>query len=391
MEKRSSKIWLLAYIIFLSALPPFTTDMYLPALPKMVEQFHSTVGMVNLTLVLFFIFFSASILIWGTLSDKYGRRPILLLCTAVYIVSSVFCAVAGDVHLLIIFRIFQAMGGGATVAVSMAIIKDVFEGKERERALAFVSIFMVIAPITAPIIGAAILTIMSWRGIFIVLSGFGVIALAGALLMDETALKAPDRSLIKTIGNLAKLLKNPGFSYPLPLFALMSFPIFVFIGASPDIYVSGFGLSEQSYSLFFGGNAIFGALGPVVYMVVSRHCRTSRIIAFTFFLTLVSGLFIILLGNKGPFVFAFTLLPSTVAASMLRPPSANLLLEQGKEDAGAASSLMAFSFIFIGSLGMQFISLDWDNRIFILGLMYMIAGLSSLALWPLAWKKCKTS
>jgi DHA1 family bicyclomycin/chloramphenicol resistance-like MFS transporter len=389
MNKKNNTSWLLAYLIFLSAVPPFTTDMYLPALPKMVEQFHSTVSMVNLTLVLFFIFFSASILIWGTLSDKYGRRPILLLSTAVYIASSLLCAVAGGVYHLIVFRVFQAIGGGASVAVSMAVIKDVFDGKERERALALVSIFMIIAPITAPVIGAAMLRIVSWHGIFLFLSGLGVIALAGALFMSETAQKAPHKGLIKTLGNLAKVLKNPGFAYPLPLFSLMSFPIFVFIGASSDIYISGFGLSEQSYSLFFGGNALFSALGPLLYMAIADHFRTSKIIASTFFLTVVSGLFIILLGNEGPFVFAITILPSTVAASMLRPPSSNLLLEQGKDDAGAASSLMGFSFIFIGSLGMQFISLDWENRIFMLGLIYMIAGLSSLVLWPLAWKKCK--
>jgi DHA1 family bicyclomycin/chloramphenicol resistance-like MFS transporter len=381
----------LVYLIFLSALPPFTTDMYLPALPKMIEQFHSTVGQVNLTLVLFFIFFSASILIWGTLSDKYGRKSVLLLCTAVYVVASLLCAIAGGVYWLVVFRVFQAMGGGATVAVSMAITKDVFEGRERERALAFISIFMVIAPITAPIMGAAILTVMSWRGIFMLLSGFGAIAFTGALLLTETVQKVHDKGVIKTIGNLAKLLKNPGFAYPLPLFSLMSFPVFMFIGASADIYVSGFGLNEQSYSLFFGGNALCSALGPLLYMAVSKHFRTSIIIATTFSLTFASGLFVILLGNRGPFIFAFTVIPATVAASMLRPPSANILLEQGKKDAGAASSLMTFSFVFIGSLGLQFISLDWGNRIFMLGLIYMLAGLVSLALWPLAWKKCNTS
>ena len=163
----------------------------------------------------------------------------------------------------------------------------------------------------------------------------------------------------------------------------------MFIGASPDIYVSVFGLSEQHFGFLFGGNAMFSAIGPVLYMIVSNHFSTQKIIASTFFLSFVSGLFIILLGNHGPIVFALTVLPATVGASMIRPPSSNLLLEQGKEDAGAASSLMGFSFIFMGSMGLQFISLDWENRIFMLGLIYLLAGLSSLVLWPLAWKKCK--
>lgn len=389
METKNKRL-LLVYLIFLGALPPLTTDMYLPALPNMVDQFQSSVGVVNLTLVLFFAFFSASILIWGTLSDKYGRRPILRVCTILYILSSFLCSTAGSIYQLIIFRVFQAVGGGATVAVTMAIMKDVFEGRERERVLSVAGIFMIIAPITAPSIGALILNFMSWQGIFLVLCGFGMIAFTGAVFMKETAVKSSEKSLIGTIGNLFRVLKNPGFAYPLPLFALMTFPVFMFIAASSDIYVTRYGLSEEFYSLLFGGNAVFSALGPVLYMIISRRIRTPRmIIASTFLLTLLSGVFVVLLGNHGPFLFAAAILPATIGASMIRPPSTHLLLEQVKEDAGAASSLMNFTFIFIGSLGMQFISLDWDNRIFMMGLVYIMAGSASLIFWPFAWKRCK--
>ncbi len=391
LEQNNKKPWLLAYLILLGGLPPLTTDMYLPALPRMVEQFGASLGLVNLTLVLFFVFFATSILIWGTLSDKYGRKPIIIFCMSLYIVSSLLCSIAGGVYQLIVFRVMQAIGGGASVAVSMAIMKDVFEGRERERALSFVSIFMVIAPITAPTIGALILKVMSWRGIFMVLAGFGAIALTGALFLNETARKDPDKGIFRTLANLLTVLRNPGFAYPLPLFALMSFPVFIFIGSSSDIYITRFGLSEQIYGLFFGGNAMFSAIGPVIFMVVSRYFRTQKIIAASFFLTLLSGLCVVLLGSKGPLLFALSVVPSTMAASMLRPPSANLLLEQVKKDAGAASSLMNFSFVFIGSMGMYFISLGWGNRILMVGLVYAMVGMINLSLWPLAWKKCGTA
>jgi DHA1 family bicyclomycin/chloramphenicol resistance-like MFS transporter len=391
MGKMNNKKWILSYLIFLSAVPPLTTDMYLPALPSLVEEFRSTVGLVNLTLVLFFMFFSGSILLWGTLSDKYGRRTILILCSALFTLSGFLCAVSGNVYQLIVFRVFQAIGGGAALAVSMAVMKDVFLEKERARALALSNMFMVIAPITAPIIGALILKVMSWRGIFLALGGTGCIAFAGALIMRETTKKTPDKSITQTIGNLLGVLKNPGFAFPLPLFAVMSWPVFMFIGASADIYVSRFGLSEQTYSLFFGANAAFSALGPVLYMVVSRYFGPSKIIKATFFLTLVSGLIIILFGNRGAYIFAGTLLPATIATSMLRPPSSNLLLEQVDKEAGAASSMMIFSVTFIGSLGMQFISLGWNDRIFILGLLYTLAGLGCLLFWPLVYSKCRKS
>ena len=105
----------------------------------------------------------------------------------------------------------------------------------------------------------------------------------------------------------------------------------------------------------------------------------------------MSGLFIILVGNHNPFLFALAVAPATVAISMLRPPSMNILLEQGKKDTGAASSLMNFSFTFMGSLGVLFISMDWDNRILVFGLMDLIAGMGCLVFWPRAWKRCKPS
>ena len=108
-------------------------------------------------------------------------------------------------------------------------------------------------------------------------------------------------------------------------------------------------------------------------------------------MTLISGLVIILFGNRGAYIFAGTLLPATIATSMLRPPSSNLLLEQVDKEAGAASSMMIFSFVFIGSLGIQFISLGWNDRIFILGLLYSIAGMGCLLFWPWVYRKCRKS
>lgn len=366
-----------------------TTDMYLPALPTMVEHFNTTVGQINLTLVLFFLFFSVSLLIWGTMSDKYGRRKILIICNLVYTVSSFLCAFSDTVLQLIIFRILQAIGGGATITVSMAVMKDMYEGKERARVLAICHTLSFMAPITAPIIGSVILKVLSWRGIFLILGCAGVIAFIGALVMNETAARKTDMSVLQTIRNLYRTLENPGFAYPLPLFSAMSIPFFLYLGASADIFISFFGISEQVYSFFFAGNAMFSALGPCFYIFLSRYINISNIIRSTFILTSISGISVLLLGTNGPLIFAVTLLPATIGTSLLRPPSVNLLLEQVDNEAGAASSMMTFSFIFSGSLGMQFISLAWENRIFMIGMVDIVVGLCCFLLWPMAYDKCR--
>ena len=388
MERMSGKRWLLLYLIFVSAVPPMTTDMYLPALPSIGEHFNSNVGTVNLTLVLFFVFFSASLLIWGTMSDKYGRRKILIICNLVYTVSSFLCAISDSIAQLIVFRVFQAMGGGATISVSMAVMKDVFEGKERARLLAICQTLAFMAPITAPIVGALILHVLSWRGIFLILGCAGLVAFTGAVIMNETAEKRADMSVLQTISNLYRALGNPGFAYPLPLFSAMSIPFFLFLGASSDIFISFFGLSPQIYSFFFAFNAIFSAIGTCSYILLSRYMGISSIIRATFVLTLMSGISILVIGSSGPLVFAITLLPATIGTSLLRPPSVNLLLDQVDKDAGAASSVMTFSFVFSGSLGMQFISLAWSDRIFMIGIVDILVGLCCFILWPVVYRKC---
>jgi len=388
MEGKEKKRLILAQLIFLTAFPALATDMYLPALPTLAENLTAPVAVVNLTLALFFVFFGASMIIWGTLSDKYGRRPMLLVGTAIYVLASLLCAFAGDVYQLIVFRIIQAIGSGAAVTVSMACMKDIFQDKERERALAISNILFALAPVIAPVIGALILKVATWRSIFHILMGFGVVGFVNCLFMDESAPMTEGKSLIKTLGNLGKVLKNPGFFYPLLLFSSLSFPMMLFLGSSSSIYIIGFGLSEQKYSLFFSANAVFMALGPVLFLVLSRHISSFKILKYGFIIVFLGGCFMVLLGNRNPFFFAASVLPALIATQMLRPPSVNILFEQGRDDAGAASSLMSFTGLFFGGMMAFFISLDWNNRILVYGIVNIAVGLLCSAFWPRVWKKC---
>lgn len=153
MKINDNKLLLVAYLIVLYTVPIVSTDMYLPAVPGMMALFDAPLELLNLTLALFFIPFAASALIRGTLSDKYGRRPILLISLTLYVLTSFLCMIAANVYQLIFLRAFQGIGGGAAMAISMAIVKDVFEGRERERVLVYLSSLMAVAPVVAPIMG----------------------------------------------------------------------------------------------------------------------------------------------------------------------------------------------------------------------------------------------
>lgn len=375
------------FVAFLSAFVPLSTDLYLPALPHMVESFKTTVALLNMTLILFFLFYALGMLLWGPLSDKYGRRPILLTGLTIYTLSSILCALAGSVHLLIIFRIFQAIGSGAVVSVSLATIKDSYAGRKRVLILAIVQSMAMLAPVIAPVIGAIILKFFSWHGVFWILSIVGILALTGGVLMQETIPSYSNENIFRTIGRIGVVIRNPRYTVLLVIFAIQMLPLLAYISVSSYIYIDGFGVSEQVYSYFYAFNAIFSVIAPLFYMKLSNYCKNKPIITTSFFIIIISGILIITIGRFSPFLFALSILPATLAGNLIRPPSTNLILEQQQKDTGTASSLMSFSYTIMGSIGMMLISLSYGNRIFIMGFMYIIIGGISLIGWILVQKK----
>ncbi|NPV61985.1 MAG: multidrug effflux MFS transporter [Methanotrichaceae archaeon] len=372
---------LIALITFLSAFVPLSTDLYLPALPGMALYFDVSADLANLTLILFFVFFGAGTLLWGPLSDKYGRRPVLLIGLSIYSAASLACAGSWDIYHLIAFRILQAVGGSGAFAVATAMIKDVYDSRSREPILAFVQSMVLISPVAAPVLGALLLKFMSWRGIFWTLALIGVLALAGAVALQETIDQRYTGSLLQSLGRLQVTAKNPAFSSLLLLFSLPSLSSMAFIASSSYIYINGFGLSEQVYSYYFAVNALGLVFGPMLYMRMSRKYRRRSIIITCFAAISASGLMVSIFGGFSPWMLAIVLLPATISASCVRTPGVNLMLEQQREDTGSAAALMSCFGIFMGSIGMTVISLNWGNTILILGVMNALVGLACVARW----------
>ena len=374
---------LIALIAFLSAFVPLSTDLYLPALPGMSKYFQVSAEQVNLTLIFFFIVFAAGMLFWGPMSDRYGRRPILIIGLAIYSLAGFLCAISQDINQLIAFRILQAIGGSSASAVAMAMIKDVYDSRNREMILAWVSSMVLISPMAAPVLGAILLGFTSWRGVFVVLGVIGLIALAGSLALVETLKTRYVGTLGQSIGRLAVVVKNPGFLSLLIIFSLLSFSSMAYIASSSYIYIDGFGLSEQLFSLYFSFNALGMIGGPMLYLRLSRRFARRSIIIAGFIFTLLGGLMVYLLGGFQPWTFAVCLFPATIMGSCIRTPGTNLMLEQQEDDTGSASALMSCFGVLMGSLGMTIISQEWGNTIRVLGSMNIMVGLMCLGLWLL--------
>jgi MFS transporter, DHA1 family, multidrug resistance protein len=370
-----------AYIAFLAAFIPLSTDIYLPALPSMVESLDTTPALVNLTIILFFIFFALGTLFWGPMSDKYGRKPVLLAGILLYTVASLSCVFSTNIYALILFRVLQAIGCGSATSISNAIIKDSFEGERRGKILAIVQSMALTSPIVSPVIGAFILGVMSWRGVFVVLTIIGLISAAGTFLMVETLEKKSEGNILTAIKKLGGAFQNKALMYLLITFALMQIATMSYITGSSYIYVDGFGVSEQAYSFYFAANAVFLLLGPLLYIQAEKLFNYRSIIRTSFIIVATSGLLIMIFGNISPLIFCLILIPASLFGNMLGPIRMNLMIEQVDDDMGAASSVIMCSFTLIGSIGMLLISADFMNKVILMGSLYLIMSLICLFAW----------
>ncbi len=365
----------------MSAFPPLSTDLYLPALPQMVEALGTSQAHVNLTLSLFFVFFALGTLIWGPLSEKYGRHPILVVGLSIFTLASVGCAMSGNVGQLIAARIFQAFGGGAATAVATSMVKDMYSGKKREAVLAMVMSLVIIAPVVAPVIGALLLKFISWRAVFWMLACIGSLVMILSAFLDETLEDRYTGSIINSIGRLAVVMKNPGFSSLLGIFSLVPMPLMAFIAASSYVYIKGFGLTEEMFSYYFAFNALGAMVGPMIYIRLSRLMDSKKIVSMSFALLAICGVVLNTAGHLSPAVFALTMVAATLAVGMLRPSGANLLLAQQQKDTGSAASLINFFGMLMGSAGMFLVSLNPGDFIGAIGTIQILVGIAGGSLW----------
>jgi DHA1 family bicyclomycin/chloramphenicol resistance-like MFS transporter len=361
------------FLALLSAFVPLSTDLYLPALPTMTTFFHVSEFTMNLTLILFFIFYSIATLVWGPLSDRYGRRPILLIGLTLYMIAGILCGIANSAFEIIIFRVLQAIGGGVATTIATAIIKDVYVGRKQETTLAIVQSMVVISPALAPVFGSLLLTFISWRGIFFTQAILGLIVVLGSLIFKETHdTSKVTVNVLQSLGRLGVLLKDPGFSAMLVNFSAVSIVSLSFISSSSYIFQVHFGLSSQMFSYFFAFNAIGMLLGPLLYIRLSKVIDRMVILYACFFLGIVGGILIILFGLDNPYLFAITELPATLASSASRPPATYLILKQQENDNGSASSLYSAGGTIMGSLGMVVVSFTTSWPVLIIAVIDIV-------------------
>ena len=376
--KRCIAVPNLMFITMLAAFPALSTDMYLPALPTIQSEWSITLASVNLSLVMFFVFFSFFMLIYGPLSDKFGRKPVLMGGVGLYVIGCALCALAPNILLLIVARIIQAAGAASASALSMALAKDLYTGTERQKVLAYIGVIVPLCPMIAPMLGSLMIEYLSWKWIFIAQALLASLAFYGTLVFEEPEFEKTSGGGWAMLSRYMVIFRNIRFTIYCFAFSFVSIGFFAFLAGSADIYIREFGLTEQQYAIFFGCNALGFMTGS---FTCSRLCvgySSTSILKASLLGVLIAACGIYFLGDT-KISFAITMFLMTFSIGVSRPISNHMILETVDRDIGAASALLTFTYFIFGAVAMQIVSLDWESKIELIGRMGIIGGLIPLA------------
>lgn len=379
-QKYLRKAGLLALITVLGMTAPLSTDMYMPSLPLMADYFGAAAVVVNMTMVTFFISMAVGMLVMGPLSDRSGRKRILIVSLLLYMLASIFCAITASVYFLILMRIVQGVGAGGMISLSIAIIKDCFEGPTRATALAVVQSMSVIAPIAAPVIGALIIQVSTWRTVFLVLAVIAAACLVTTFFFEES-IHEDERNeggVIESIKRLGVVGRNLNFTSFLISVSFYSAPFMAYLAVASYVYEDFFGLLPTTFSIFFAINAFTSLFGPLLYIRLNSRVSAKATMWVLLAVGFGAGIAMLLVGHFSPVVFLATMIPFSIVNSYLRPFSTNILLDQIEGDTGSASALLNFLHTLLGSLGMFIGSLPWSS--YIRGIGFTMVGFLFLAL-----------
>lgn len=385
-----------AFILFLgalAALPPLSIDMGLPGLGQVQESLHATANQATMTLSLFLLGFAIAPLVLGPLSDRFGRRPILLWGLAVFTLAGLGCALAPTIGSLLGFRVIQGIGAGAGAMLPVVIVRDLFSGAQARARMSYVTLVLGIGPIVAPALGAGIMAFSGWRQIY------GALAVAGALVFvvafwsfGESA-KPGQRSSLRPrdiLRNYRNVLSHKVFLGFALVNGLTFAAMFAYISGSPLVLMGNMGMSTGAYSLIFAITAGAMVVGSSINGWAATRDMSPKMLFRTALVLLVLSplaLVILTLANALAVAVMVPLIAvTTLSLGIVMPNSTHGALQPMGRTAGTASAVLRAIQMACGAGASGLVAALYDGQtaIAMTGTMLLCAGAAAVVyLWML--------
>ena len=350
MTRRAPPLALLAVV---TAIAPAALHMLVPALPLLAAVFDAAPGAVQLVLTLFLAGIAAGQLVYGPVSDRFGRRPVLIAGLALFLAGTVLCGVAWSLPVLIIGRTFQALGGCAGMVLGRAIVRDVYDRERSASALATVMMAMSLAPSLSPAIGAYLAQWIGWRADFVLLGAVGAaVLILTAAKLEETHEPAPV-NLAGMIGSFVLLSRSPAFLSFAFATAFTSASWFTFLAAAPSLLAELLNEPPSTYGLMILLPMAGYVLGNAGVVRLSVLIGSMPLFILGLALSLASGVMLALwcLWDLTPWALFVPMALSSIGNGMSQPPGIAAGLSVYPRIAGAASGLMGFMQMTVAALG----------------------------------------
>ncbi len=361
-SKQVTQWRLLALLMAMTAIGPATLNILVPALPGLVARLASDTGTVQLTLSLYLLSLAVAQLLLGPLSDRFGRRPVVLAGLALSVVASLAAIAASSIGALIGARVVQAIGASTGIVIGRAIIRDLYERERAAAMIGLVTTAMVIAPMISPLVGGILDTAFGWEAIFLFIAAFsGVVLLWAVLVLPETRPASMAQAPGMLIQEWRALLGNAKFHGYVLCGALGSAPFFTFLGGGPHVVVTLMGRTSAEFGVWFVVTSLGYMSGNFTSSRLSQRFGIEPMIMAGIVFELIgaslTALLVATIPEAGPAIIFLPQLVISFGNGLLLPNAIAGAISVRPQAAGAASGMTGFTQMAVGAASTQVVSI----------------------------------
>lgn len=370
-------LFLILFLGLIFGFGPFLTDMYLPAFPQLKECFGTDSSMIQLSLSSCMLGLAIGQVVWGPLSDRHGRRPVMMFSLCLFIASCVGCIVAPNMEFLIAMRLLQGVGGSGGLVLSRSVATDLYTGRDLARMMAFVGAVNGIAPVTAPVVGGLLTDSVGWRGIFGVLLAIGVALFLGSLYFKES-LPAERRTRVGVMDSFRQfglLVRNKPYLWGILQYGFLHGIFFTYLSTSPFIVQEHFGFSATGYSIFFAVNATTVGVASALSMRFRTPVRCT-LVASTALLLLSTVVGVSLIAGGPLWLYELCTLLQVFFCGLCFASTPALTMDLERNHAGAAAALLGVCTYVFGCIVTPLASMG--NIMTTTGIIYIASAIMTL-------------